>query len=1430
MKHQRTFDIHLTKKCFIFSLFCYFTLFINVAFQIREATVNSLPVFKEALISREALTSNANTACPLPGEEVHIWCSCYEFDEGLFVDCPSTELESIKRTLTLISSPMKSFTIYNLDRNVTKLPNALFANASVERIQISLTSLEDISEGSFLGVETKLKSLSITNSKLKSVPQSAISVLKELQSLDFDTNDISEVESYAFYGLPLVSLNLQRNKISSLLEYSFGGLENSLEELVLINNKLVNFPLTALRRLRKLSTLKLLGNEIREISDDGFTRFTALQNLDLNSNRISQLNDRSFITMPKLVSLFLSANKLTALDEKVFVHLVDLEILDMSHNSLRTLNGDVFASLRKLRTIDLSNNHLHFLKYGTFHNLPNLRELFLSRNNLLKVSNDTFRNSSQLSALFLSHNAIREIEFGTFDNTPNLNQLHLSFNQIREIHPNLFKHLLELRSLSLDNNLIANIQPGTFQELIELTDLRLQRNLLKKVRKGVFYSFPSLQELHLQNNRIEVIETEALQSLANLEYFNIQGNKLIEIGDALSKYPSSLRHLQLNNNNIFAIHNDSFRGQNRIEILWLNYNKIQKITKDVFRDLTRVQKIYLDHNELASIDNDAFSALNNLVYLNLEYNNLNHLSVGQFRGAVSVVELYLSHNRVMDIEPFTFQSMKNLKVLHLSNNQIYVVRKYMFQGDLPVEELNLSNIMAEEIEEKSFSELSSLKNLDLSHNNFSANKIDFLNLPKVKHLNLKGNNMSVIFPDTAFERLTDVEYFDLSETRFNVTENTKCLSSLRNIETLKLQSNSIKVITKETFDFGNLRTVRKLYLDDNKLDFVPDTSVLGKMPNLEVVSLSRNLIKHVEKGCFAENRFLKKVNMSSNSLSVVDASAFVNLTSLLSIDLSNNVMRHISQGVFDGVYSLQEINLDSNWFQYIPNNLMRSALSSLKSLTVNRNPILRIREDLSIFGGFPALERLSIEQANLSIIASHDFFGFSNLNSLSLRSNHISKISPGSFRPLRALTFMDLGDNELEILPEERLTGLSMLKTLNLTANHLLEMPSFSPDLRAVEHLDVSYNRLTRVDTFGHLGQSVKSIYLHNNIIAWIANNAFQNLSSLQVLDLHNNFLSHFGEAIFAPIEVSIETLFLAGNPIHCDCKLLDIWEWLQDHSRIIPSSERDKELLCVQPEKLREHLVFSLHPVDFCPVPLISLMEVLLLSYDSVTIRWDVQNGEQFSKFVAIFTFGSCVKFVMRSRIKGRYLELQLELTLIIIDKNEVKAALNLNGANLICEDTLVGGFTLDYHLTSDRIPVVTNRRLSSLERNVFIDHLESETWYTVCVQANGKYLRALNNKPTPYVVDHQRNYGDYSTSNRKCLQVRTLAFSEKSKLALSTIGIIVAACVTVVFIITVFILITAITLRKRRRRQRPVKNDVPEEYITYRHFSLPSSETVYS
>ncbi|KPM04119.1 Leucine rich repeat containing protein 7 [Sarcoptes scabiei] len=231
---------------------------------------------------------------------------------GVFVECSSTDIKQINDTLKILnnstdSQKIRSLSIYSLSDtgSVKQLPDFLFQTFNaLSELHISKTNLSSIgTQQTYSGLENSLQSLSFVNSKISTIPKTTLNKLIKLKSFDVQSNQIDVLDSYAFYGLPLRILNLQNNLIKKIQEFAFGGLENTLEELILNGN----------RRLRKLSTLKMQNNQINQIPDDGFTRFTLLETLDLQSNRIRHLNSRSFLTMPKLKILYCSNNLLTVI-------------------------------------------------------------------------------------------------------------------------------------------------------------------------------------------------------------------------------------------------------------------------------------------------------------------------------------------------------------------------------------------------------------------------------------------------------------------------------------------------------------------------------------------------------------------------------------------------------------------------------------------------------------------------------------------------------------------------------------------------------------------------------------------------------------------------------------------------------------------------------------------------------------------------------------------------------------------------------------------------------------------------------------------------------------------------------------------------------------------------------------------------------------
>ena len=86
---------------------------------------------------------------------------------------------------------------------------------------------------------------------LKNVPR-AVSKVPALKRLDLSQNAIEDIYAYTFFGSAKLSyLNLESNRLTSLAENAFLGLENNLRELNLKDNAFDTFPLSAVKILKK---------------------------------------------------------------------------------------------------------------------------------------------------------------------------------------------------------------------------------------------------------------------------------------------------------------------------------------------------------------------------------------------------------------------------------------------------------------------------------------------------------------------------------------------------------------------------------------------------------------------------------------------------------------------------------------------------------------------------------------------------------------------------------------------------------------------------------------------------------------------------------------------------------------------------------------------------------------------------------------------------------------------------------------------------------------------------------------------------------------------------------------------------------------------------------------------------------------------------
>ncbi|XP_069696525.1 uncharacterized protein [Periplaneta americana] len=265
---------------------------------------------------------------------------------------------------------------------------------------------------------------------------------------------------------------------------------------------------------------------------------------------------------------------------------------------------------------------------------------------------------------------------------------------------------------------------------------------------------------------------------------------------------------------------------------------------------------------------------------------------------------------------------------------------------------------------------------------------------------------------------------------------------------------------------------------------------------------------------------IHKFNLGHNNLNELGKEAFVsrNIFQIEYLNLNYCNISYIDTDAFKGLTSLRRLTLQHNLLRELNVGTFKD-LTHMKSLQLENNKIQNL--EIGIFEGLVSLELLDLEHNLLNSLRSDVFIGLNNLNMLWLAHNRLSTLHPDVF------------------------THLIKLSYLYLDGNEELQIPSNSSFLNI---------------------QRVKDLYISDCNISRVTHKSLENATRLKILDLRNNHLKTIDENIFR-VMPSLTDLLLYGNPLECDCGLLDVWRWCQNHNIKVV---KNKEILrCESPEQV---------------------------------------------------------------------------------------------------------------------------------------------------------------------------------------------------------------------------------------------------------------------
>ncbi|KAF4513916.1 UNVERIFIED_CONTAM: hypothetical protein B566_EDAN017739 [Ephemera danica] len=248
---------------------------------------------------------------------------------------------------------------------------------------------------------------------------------------------------------------------------------------------------------------------------------------------------------------------------------------------------------------------------------------------------------------------------------------------------------------------------------------------------------------------------------------------------------------------------------------------------------------------------------------------------------------------------------------------------------------------------------------------------------------------------------------------------------------------------------------------------------------------------------------------------------------------------------------------------------------------------------------------------------------------------------------------------------------------------------------------------------------------------------------------------------------------FVSENPLHCGCDAQELWEWFQDHQKLVSAH---RHLRCEFPPELRGLNFLDLDPPRFCTTPLVLKLAIQDIQTLSVVVSWQPRNHSGIHGYRVAYNSLD----VTGDHVKSKYMDKS--------SRSVKLSRLHANSRYLIC---VIG---------------LTNWMPSNASEVVIPEMVESST--TRCTQV--KTLEPVEGATVPII---------HVSSGKASRNI------PQGSLLTRRLGLIVGSTMgCIVFIVLVGCL--SYLKLKKRRNVKTEEAALPQEYISYRHFSFQSGE----
>ncbi|XP_041486002.1 toll-like receptor 13 [Lytechinus variegatus] len=459
----------------------------------------------------------------------------------------------------------------------------------------------------------------------------------------------------------------------------------------------------------------------------------------------------------------------------------------------------------------------------------------------------------------------------------------------------------------------------------------------------------------------------------------------------------------------------------------------------------------------------------------------------------------LSHNFVRRVRNGSFLCQQNMVILDLSNNRINAIEAGAFDKIVSLVKLNIRGNFIATL--PSLLLLTQLLYVDVSSNNFSEWPTQFPIDNKYLIFKVDNNPMETV------KVLNEID-----------------MVSIRGTQALYVDSCSFHhpaFITILMFSYGKLETIGSM----------------SKLSSSRFIGFSHNRIKIIKHGAFDNLASLEELQLNRNlisSLPVIRNSSLLNR-----LDLDDNIINSLTRGALTNLPLLKNLNLKRNRIMHFSS----AHVPNICNLAINSN---LLQQKILVLSNLPSMslinfannhvqelyigEGVNIEHmfAYNNSIRSIRFDGSHNITMIHAGYNKISSVK--IFRNLHSLRLVYLHFNQISIWNDSGLTNLTRLFRLQMKNNFIHELSNL-PSLPSLEYLDLSFNRIRRIQSDALKFPALVKLFLMGNCLTHIP--VLTSMANLRYLHLSENHIVNVTGGEIGKIP-SLQDLYLDSNRLQC--------------------------------------------------------------------------------------------------------------------------------------------------------------------------------------------------------------------------------------------------------------------------------------------------------